>query len=592
MYQHIWFNKRAFTGFVNIEGEKPSNWVNNNDIEQVLLTCWCEHCLECAVPLCYHNCENWLERMDKKCQKTYYGTALVDYKGEKLAQLRFRKWGKIEACINASASTYEQYSRLYSKNIIVEKVAKGISNCIMWLSPTMKICGAQNVFRDKYLRSINGKGEYNSFLLQCYSPSELTYNLIVEFYTPQGTFYRNSAPISKGFNQVIFDIKGLDLHERDMARARIYPENNITEEIVFFKSDFVKLKNKEGMEVKSEPAKKVKCVAWDLDHTVWDGVLIESDPQSLVLREGVKETMKALDNRGIIQVVVSKNDYSDVEPVLKRLDIFDMFVYVLANWNSKSENLKKAAELINININTFALVDDSTYERGEVKENIPCVRVYKETEVEQLLSYPEFDVPITDDGKKRRLMYQTEVKRKNIEQTFVGTNQDFLKSCNLEMSLSHVSEKTLMRCYELVQRTNQLNLSGVKYSLDDFRLLCTNKTDSCFVAECHDKYGDYGIVGFFYVETEEESVALKEYAMSCRVASKWLEPRLIQWLSAHFKKDNVIFEGVDNKKNGLLIRTLKDFGLENMATEEGKLDLRVSKDKMNWPEIVSIKYSE
>ena len=54
----------------------------------------------------------------------------------------------------------------------------------------------------------------------------------------------------------------------------------------------------------------------------------------------------------------------------------------------------------------------------------------------------------------------------------------------------------------------------------------------------------------------------------------------------------MIFEGVDNKKNGLLIRTLKDFGLENMATEEGKLDLRVSKDKMNWPEIVSIKYSE
>ena len=589
MYQHIWFNKEAFSGFVDIKGVKPSDWIEDKDIEQVLLTCWCEHCLECAVPLCYHNCENWVERMDKKCQKTYYGTALLDWQGIKTAQLRFRKWGKIEACINASASTYERYKELYNKNIRIEKIAKGISNCIKWVSPTMKLCGAQNLFRDKYLRAIGKKGEYNTFIVQCYSPSELSYNLIVEFYTPSGVFYRNSVPVKKGFNQTLLNIGGKNLFEEEGSRARIYPENNLTEEIVFIKTDFVKLKEKEQEQpVKEEPAKKVKCVAWDLDKTVWDGILIESNPESLSLRPHIFETMKALDERGIIQVVVSKNDYAEVEPQLKRLGIFDIFVYVFANWNSKSENLKKAAELINININTFALIDDSNYERGEVKENIPCIRTFTENEIKEILVYPEFDVPVTEDGKNRRLMYQTEVKRKQIEQGFEGTNIDFLKSCRLEIDLDYVNDANILRCYELVQRTNQLNLSGIKYAKDEFVNLCKSHKESCFVASCKDKYGDYGIVGFFYVECDAVSIVIKEYAMSCRVASKWLEPRLMQWLSNYYKRDTVIFQGVNNKKNGLLIRTLKGFGMKDEAKEEGRLLLTIHKDDMNWQEVVTI----
>ena len=593
MYQHIWFNSQNFTGVVRIEGKKPANWIEAKDIESVLLTCWCEHCLECAVPLCYQNCENWVERLDKKCQKTFYGTYLFKHDGEKVAQLKFRKWGKIEACINPSSSTYNHYGRLYSINVAIERIVKPIALSMKWLSPTLKLCGAQHVYRDKFLKAIKKKGNYNAFLVQCYSPADFSYNMVVEFYTPEGVFYRNSIPVSKGYNQTILDIDGVDLQEEKMARARIYPENNIEQDIVLFKSDFVRinpllLPQKEN----NEPAKKIKCIAWDLDNTVWDGVLIEADPDMLQLKEGVKELMKSLDERGIIQIVVSKNDEDQVVPVLKRLGIYDMFVYVFANWNAKSDNLKQAAALINININTFGLIDDSSYERGEVSANIPVMRVYKDTDIPVLLTMPEFDVPITEDGKKRRQMYQTEVQRRKLQMNFQGTSLDFLKSCELLIELSPITEESFYRSYELVQRTNQLNLSGIKYTKEDFRKLCFDSGYDCYVAHCSDKYGDYGQVGFMCVTTNENTVVISEYAMSCRVASKWLEPRLIQWLCEYYNKNRLVFKGVDSKKNGLLIRTLTDFGLENHAEAEGELLLEIERTQMDWPEIVSIIYKD
>ena len=585
MYQHIWYNNNSPE--IQFVGSFPNDWIMDDKIEAIMLTCWCEHCLECAVPLCYNNCENWVDRVDRKCQKTFYGTKFVEVNGYKGALLRFRKWGKLEAWLNENGVSPQKYNRAYSINRIEETVCKIASNVIKFLSPTMKLCGAQNVFRDKRFCATQAESRYNVFLVQYYSPSDKEYNLIIELYTSNETYYRNAFKVKKGFNQIIINITDVDLRLTQKPRARLYPENNICEDIVFFRSDFVRLRQTSNLN-NVESAKKVKCVAWDLDRTVWDGILIESEPENLTLRNGVKEAIQELDNRGIIQIVVSKNEFSDVEPQLKRLGIYDMFVYIMANWNSKSDNLKKAAKLINININTFALVDDSKYERGEVKENIPQIRVFDENEFEKMLSYPEFDVPVTEDGKNRRIMYQTEVKRKSIEESFEGTNLDFLRNCYLEVKIKPIDDEYFDRSYELVQRTNQLNLSGIKYSESDFRDLCFNSGRDCYVATCSDKYGDYGQVGFFCIDVNKDTVFVKEYAMSCRVASKWIEPELMKWLLEKYAKDNLVFDGVDSKKNGLLIRTLQSFGLENKANEPNELYLEIERSKMTWVSVVTI----
>lgn len=587
MYECMWFQKGAPD--VLLEGERPADWLGAEEIRSVKPAMWAEHCLECAAPQCYGHCGNWVERRDKRCQKTYYGTKLRDLGGGTFAvQLKFRKWGKLETYIYPGMLPRKMSRCLNQLGRVEEWADPFLSKLMKCLFPTREFRGAwlNGWLYMRIGRRIGRREEPDEFLIQCYSPAEREYSLLVEFFTPEGVFYRNASRIKKGYNQARIDVRGLDLQIGKPSWIKIYPESDVQEDIVLFRTDLVKLKEPDKARGKTLAA-KVKCVAWDLDNTVWDGILIEGDPDALSLRPGIRETMEALDQRGIIQIIVSKNDEENVLPQLQRLGIDYFFVAVFANWEPKSENLKEAAKRLNIGLDTFALVDDSPFERGEVGENLPCVRVYPETAADKLISLPEFEVPVTGDGKRRRIMYQEEGKREALRREFTGTSQEFLKDCGLEMTVEHVSAETSERSLELLQRTNQLNLSGHKYERDEFERLCRERGEDAYVVHCRDKYGDYGQVGFFLVQKEGGSVVLTEYTMSCRVAGKWLEPALLRWLCGKYRGQEVIFSGVDNEKNGLLIRTLKSFGLEDTAGKPGVLRLTIPVEKMLWPDVVT-----
>lgn len=584
MFQYMWFNKKNFNKEIDLPEVDKEDWIFPKDIEMLSISKWCEHCLECAVPLCYGNCENWIEREDKKCQKTFYGTYRKDTKGQYIqaAQLRFREWGKIETILYKGFLSVDSYQRLDRANTRNEKAALMISRLIKHFSPKYRICGAQVYFTNMAYKKKGERLGVETFVIQCYSPTDKSYRLLIEFYTPEGVYFRNSLEIKKGYNQGIFEVKGVFSCQE--GRVRIYPENNIQEEIIFFLCDFVKLKNRNQDCLYAD---KIKCVAWDLDNTIWDGTLIESNSDELKLRDGILDTIKALDERGIIQIISSKNDENDAISILKKLGIYDYFVLFLINWNPKSDNIIQAAKELNININSFAFVDDLAFERGEVREHINTIRIYKETDISYLLDYPEFDVVVTKDSAKRRIMYQTEMKRKVIENNFIGSNVDFLKDCQLNMTIKRIDSESFMRSYELIQRTNQLNLSGIKYSKSDFRTLCENKDYECYVAFCRDKFGEYGQVGYFCFKVSDNAIQFKEYVMSCRVAGKWIEPALMKWLLAKYHIETIDFLGFYHKKNDLLIRTLKEFGFQD-KTEGNELHLHMICKNMNWEDVVKV----
>ena len=560
------------------------DWISPEDIELISITKWCEHCVECAAPHCYGNCENWVEREDRKCQKTFYGT----YKNAapsgtvQAAQLKFRKWGKIETILFPGFVSINEYKAMDKSNKRNERIAVSTSRCIKKIkrkSPALMLCGVQTRFTNKSYLKRGEKKQADAFVVQCYSPSRLEYRLHIEVFTPQEVFYRNSLKISKGYNQGIFD----GIQYRENARIKIYPENDVQEEIVFFLCDGIIYRQK--TENHDYPP-KVKCVAWDLDNTIWDGVLIESDPAKLKLREDVLSTVKALDERGIIQVVVSKNDEAEAIPVLQRLGILDYFVYTSINWNPKSENIKHLAALININVDSFAFIDDSPFERGEVADNLPNVRVYTEQDICSLLDLPDFHMTVTADSRNRRAMYQVEAKRRKLQNEYNGNSIDFLMSCELVMTIRRVDESNFKRCYELVQRTNQLNLSGIRYEEEEFRDLCRNRNEESFVAFCRDKYGEYGQIGFFMVHLQGDMVVFDEYVMSCRVAEKWIEPAFMRWIIEHYNAHSVWLIGRNSKKKSRLINTLREFGFRETTLDETMIKMQIKKEQMNWPEVV------
>ena len=97
---------------------------------------------------------------------------------------------------------------------------------------------------------------------------------------------------------------------------------------------------------------KIKCVIWDLDNTIWNGVLIEDS--SVILRDRIKGIIEVLDQRGILQSIASKNDYDLAMAKLRELGLDEYFIYPQINWGPKSISIKEIAKSINIGMDTIS----------------------------------------------------------------------------------------------------------------------------------------------------------------------------------------------------------------------------------------------
>lgn len=301
-----------------------------------------------------------------------------------------------------------------------------------------------------------------------------------------------------------------------------------------------------------EKKKEAKCVIWDLDNTIWDGVLVESD--NVILKDGIVEVIKTLDSRGILQSIASKNDYDLAIAKLKEFDLEQYFIYPEIHWNAKSESVLNIKNNINIGMDTIVFIDDQEYELAEVKNThveVECINalLYKE-----ILTIPRFNPRfITIDSARRRKMYQDDYKRKVAESEYKGPSEVFLASLNMKFSIYRAEEEDLKRAEELTIRTNQLNATGKTFSYDELNELRNSKDHILLICELDDKFGTYGKIGLALINTKGEEWRLEMMLMSCRVVSRGVGTVLLNYIMKEAKKNN--------KK---LIANFKDTGRNRM----------------------------
>ena len=286
-------------------------------------------------------------------------------------------------------------------------------------------------------------------------------------------------------------------------------------------------------------SQKIKAVVWDLDNTVWDGILTED--QNVVLKEEVRSVMLELDQRGILQSVCSKNDYDDAMKKLAEMNLDYLFIYPQISWNPKSDGIKTIQESINIGMDTIAFVDDQVFEREEVAFKYPEVLCIDANDIGTILENDAFNpIHLTVDAKNRRQLYQNDIKRNQLKEEFKGTENEFLESLEMKFTVCRVGEDDLARAEELTVRTHQLNATGVTYSYDELDQFSKDDRYIVLIAQLEDKYGDYGKIGLALIEKQETFWTLKLLLMSCRVMSRGVGTVLLNYISAL-----VIKAGVD-----------------------------------------------
>lgn len=554
------------------------NVKNEYEIEAVRPTMWEEHCLECSAPVCFHNCAHFLDRGDSRCKRFENGIYVQKNSlgcGGQSARIQFRKWANMMTHLFPAMLTVEQNQKMIDRNQILGNMIGCMVRSPLPNVPKFTLIRTPEFVRRKALRKLKGLDNTpTAFIFHGFSFAQEVYHLFIEIYDDHTPVYKTSLLVAPGENLQIIDASDLSpacWHSN--YQVKVYPENDLEVELEILWCDFVR-----GKRIASEaPAKHVKCVVWDLDNTLWNGVLIETDnEENIQLNPGVMDLIKALDARGIIQSIASKNDYETTWSMIERLGLAEYFLYPQIHWNAKSGSMEQIAKNLNIGIDSLALIDDSVFERNQVKSELPQVRVYDTSEVNKLLEYPEFNVVITEESKNRREMYRAEEKRNQLMQSDNTDTVEFLKKCHLRMEIfSPKTEEEKQRCYELVVRTNQLNMSGVKYTPEEFERVFTRVGHRNFAFSCEDDFGKYGIVGFGQYKVNEGVLVFTEFAMSCRVAGKFVESALFETLLNQSICDVGKFSIKKTKKNSLLRRSLEDIGFTRVLETDDEIEYQL-----------------
>lgn len=273
----------------------------------------------------------------------------------------------------------------------------------------------------------------------------------------------------------------------------------------------------------------VKCVVWDLDNTVWRGVLAEGD--ALEPHAEIAGVLAELDRRGILLSVASRNDHAPAWAQLERFGLADYFLHPQIHWGDKSASIARIAEELNLGLDAFAFVDDQPYERAEVAHHHPAVRCYDSAELAGLPARPEFHPRfVTDESGRRRELYRLDSVRRRAEEQQASGAEEFNRSLGMVFRIERATEADLQRIEELTVRTNQLNATGRSYTYEQLRACLNSPTQVLLVAELTDKFGSYGKIGVALVERGSAAWTIQLLLMSCRVMSRGVGTLLLHYL--------------------------------------------------------------
>jgi FkbH-like protein len=553
---------------------------------------WSEHCTECVWPTCYSTCDLYAPRPDGKCRRFADGMVRIASPlapNSYLLKIRFKRWGKLETPGNVYLHTAEGAKRIENRDY-------ALARALQWLPlPQMVQIGASSKrysFKKKMaVRPANQLGLPDHFLLECYNPAAEAVDLTL---TMRASEEGSKMPFQKrlrltpGFHRIripLAEIAAL-VNLQNPFLIDLTPNDEENETTLYFGlMDFVTETPAErsSSEAKEHPDKqdrKIKCVVWDLDHTLWEGVLVEDGPGGVRLKDGIVAVIEDLDRRGILQSVASKNSPEDAAQALRKFKLDEYFLCPQISWQPKSQGLQAIRQQLNLGMDSILFVDDSEFERQEVQGACPEIRTLDSLHYRTVPEREDCQVPVTAESRERRKLYQVEASRQHLAQSFSHDYMAFLRHCQIQLTVRPLSEENLQRVHELTQRTNQMNFSGSRYDREVLRGILSNQHLDTFVLSCQDRFGSYGVIGFSIVDSREPRMT--DLMFSCRVQSKRVEHAFLSWVMRHYiEQTGRDFHANYRKtpRNAMSGQVFADLEMEETETREGVLSLRFPRHK-------------
>ena len=331
----------------------------------------------------------------------------------------------------------------------------------------------------------------------------------------------------------------------------------------------------------------VKCVVVDLDNTLWGGVLADDGASGIEIGQAevglafsrFQQTLQELRDRGVLLAVCSRNHHDAVRDVLTNhpdmILRYQDFSVVVANHGDKVSNILTIRDRLNLGLDSFVFLDDSPFERDMVRRALPEVQVPEMGEDPAGFSGVLARLGLfegraaTNEDRDRRAYYQKDAERDALRNQFSGLTE-YLADLKMEADQLPFDAYALPRVHQLVQRSNQFNLTTIRYTESELAALAQAHDVSAFCVRLTDRLGDNGIIVVVIGRTHDKDLVIDTWIMSCRVLGRGVESLVLDLIvrSARARNcDRIVGRFVPTPKNGLVVDLFTRLGFTAAGTD-------------------------
>lgn len=324
-----------------------------------------------------------------------------------------------------------------------------------------------------------------------------------------------------------------------------------------------------------------KVLVLDCDNTIWGGIAVDDGIGGLQAGDAFpgsahrafQMAARRLRHRGVLLALASKND---PETVVRAFDEVDGMVLTdddiagrRVSWDPKPQGIAELAGEFNLGLDSFVFVDDSPFEVGSVNEQLPSVRTLLVPEdieaLPDLLAESGWfrNMQVTDDDRERTARVRAQGGREHAATTM--THGEFLTSLDLTVRRIEVGSSDLTRVTQLINKTNQFNLTTVRRSEPEVADLVERENAIVLAYAADDRFGEYGIIGVVIAVRDDEHWSLDTVLMSCRVLGRGVETAMLADSVSVLRADGdlpIAGRYVATDRNGMVAELLADHGFE------------------------------
>ena len=222
--------------------------------------------------------------------------------------------------------------------------------------------------------------------------------------------------------------------------------------------------------------------------------------------------------------------------VLKPSDI----AAFVANWDDKASNLRSIARTLNIGLDSLVFIDDNPAERDIIRRELPMVAVPELPE--DVAYYPGclaaagyFEAAsFTVEDARRARSYAANAERRMA----LGTATDmpsYLTGLEMTLTARPIGSAELVRATQLVNKTNQFNLTTRRYTEAEIAALAAGPDNVALQSRLQDRFGDNGLISVILARPDadwpSDALLIDTWLMSCRVLGRGVETATLEVLA-------------------------------------------------------------